>query len=390
MLRFTRYLHQQSIRCLVVSATPPKATSIPLDRALLGEIPPQVEVTRVASFEPECFVNSWTHPWDKVRRNLFKTFAGLLVPDDQALWIEPAARVAARLARSHQALAILATGPPFSSLIAGARAARRAGVPLVVDFRDDWTGIRRLQGRYSEGRQRKEEALEQSVLQQSQAILTVTPTLVQQIGQRSGHPERVKLLYNGFDPEHFPNPAQGFGDGSVFYAGSLYQKREPDGFFQAWQRFRQSSPLSALRFELAGPVADDCRHYFEPARADCAWLGFQPHQEVRRRLQQASLNLAWLDPGLSAQAYTGKLLEYLGAQRPVLMLGPVESDAARLLQRSGLGLTLECGDVEGILSVLRRVEEGGWNLQPNLEVIRPFDARQQVAELAAILRQPGG
>lgn len=390
MLRFTRYLREQDFHCHVVCAAPPKATSIPLDPQLLEAIPPDVKVTRLSSFEPECFVNSWSLPWDKIRRNLFKTFAGVLIPDDQALWIERAARATVRQAREQGAQVLLATGPPFSTLMAGIRAGQQCGLPVVVDYRDDWTGVRRSQNLYSAQRQQHEEKLEQEVLSQARAVITVTPTLVEDLKARSPHPERVHLLFNGFDPDHFPSPASGWGDATIFSAGSLYKKREPDGFVQAWQAFRQQCPQSRLRFELAGPVADDCRHYFEPVRTDFAWLGFLPHQEVRRRLQQASLNLAWLDPTLSGQAYTGKLLEYLGARRPVLMLGPPQSAAAQLLKDSGLGFTLECGDVPGILAALQRLDADQWPCQPNSPIIEPFDVRQQVAQLAAILREATG
>lgn len=386
VVRFTRYLHEQDWSCRVVCAQPPRASSVPLDPELVAEIPPQVQVLRVPSFEPECYVNSWSRPWDKIRRNLFKSFAGWLIPDDQALWIERAARAACSTAQEHHARVIVATGPPFSTLLAGARASRGSGLPLVVDFRDDWTGIRRSRAVYSPARQQREESLEREVLQQAAAVITVTPTLVDDLKRRSPHPERIYLLPNGFDPAHFPQPAEGLGDGVVFYAGSLYPQREPQAFFEAWARYRdESSPR--LRFELAGPVTDDCRHYFEPVRDHCRWLGFLSHQEVRLRLQRASLNLLWLDPYLSAQALTGKLLEYLGARRPVLLLGPTGSAAARLVAEAGLGCAVEIDDVEGILEQLRRADRGQWTCRPNDEAIAPYDVRRQVRELSDILRK---
>lgn len=381
VVRFTRYLHEQGFQTTVVCAQPPPASSVPLDPDLVFEIPPEVSVCRVPSFEPECYVNSWSRPWDKIRRNLFKTFAGVLVPDDQALWIERAARATCQ----QKGQVIVATGPPFSTMLAGLRASQRSGLPLVLDFRDDWTGIRRSKNVYRPTRQAREEALERAVLEHAQAVITVTPTLVDDLKQRSPHPERLHLLPNGFDPDHFPEPARGFGDGVVFYAGSLYPKREPQAFFEAWSQYQQAqSPR--LRFELAGPVTDDCRHYFEPQRTDCRWLGFLGHHEVRRRLQQSSLNLLWLDPYLSAQALTGKLLEYLGARRPVLLLGPTQSAAAQLVQRAGLGCAVEIDDVAGILAQLQRADRGEWPCQPDNEAIAPYDVRRQVKQLAAILR----
>lgn len=383
ILRFTRYLSEQDFECHVLAAEPVRAASVPLDPELLEEVPAIVPVRRLRTFEPECFVNNWSHPWDKIRRNFLKMFAAMLVPDDQAMWIDQAAGAAVEMARKIKADVLLATGPPFSTLLAGQRAAEITGLPLVVDFRDDWTLLRRNLKLLTPARQKREEELEQRVLRIAAGVITVTPPLYEEMKARSPHPERVHMLPNGFDPEHFAGLSAGSGDGSVFSAGSLYAKREPEGFFQAWERFRQHN--DNLRFELAGPVADDCRHYFPENRPDCRWLGFLPHREVRRRLMRASLNLAWLDPYLSVQSYTGKLLEYLGARRPVLMLGAPESAAADLLERSGLGFTVPVDDVDGIVAALEKIARGDWQPHPDDSVIAPFNARQQVAELATIL-----
>lgn len=384
ILRFTRYLSEHGFECHVICAQPARAASVPLDPELVEEVPPQVKVHRLRTFEPECFLNHWSHPWDKVRRNFFKIFAAMLIPDDQAMWIDQGAGAAIRLARQIQADVLLATGPPFSTLLAGQRAAESTGLPLVVDYRDDWTLLRRNLKMLSRARQNREEELEQRVLRTAAAVITVTPPLAQEMKARSPHPERVHLLPNGFDPEHFSGLlGDSQGDGVVFSAGSLYAKREPAGFFRAWDRFRQQG--GAFRFELAGPVTDDCRHYFPSDRADCRWLGFLPHREIRRRLAGASLNLAWLDPYLSLQSYTGKLLEYLGAGRPVLMLGAPQSAAAELLQKSGLGFTVPVDDEDGIVAALEKIARGDWQSHPDESVIAPYNARRQVAELAAIL-----
>lgn len=385
ILRFTRYLSEQGFECHVICAQPARAASVPLDPELVGEVPPHVQVHRLNPFEPECFINHWSHPWDKFRRNLLKIFAAMLVPDDQAMWIDQAAGACIRLAGKIGADILFATGPPFSTLLAGQRAAEMSGIPLVVDFRDDWTLLRRNLKMLPAARQQREEELEQRVLNTAAGVLTVTPPLAEEMKARSPHPERVHMLPNGFDPLHFSGRSNEEPDGVVFSAGSLYAKREPAGWFRAWERFHRAG--GELRFELAGPVTEDCRHYFPPNRPDCRWLGFLPHREVRRRLRQASLNLAWLDPHLSVQSYTGKLLEYLGAGRPVLMLGAPESAAADLLTRSGLGFTVPVDDEDGIIAALEKIARGDWKPQPDDSVIAPFNARQQVAELAAIFNE---
>ena len=64
-----------------------------------------------------------------------------------------------------------------------------------------------------------------------------------------------------------------------------------------------------------------------------------------------------------------------------------ESAAADLLTRSGLGFTVPVDDEDGIIAALEKIARGDWKPQPDDSVIAPFNARQQVAELAAIFNE---
>ena len=53
---------------------------------------------------------------------------------------------------------------------------------------------------------------------------------------------------------------------------------------------------------------------------------------------------------------TGKLFEYLGAERPVLVLGD-DSEAARIVREAGAGLAAPSADPEAIAAALERLPE---------------------------------
>src|SRR5260221_744257 len=59
------------------------------------------------------------------------------LPDEWSGWIPPA--LAAGLMRARRADLILATGPPFSGIVAAAVLAKASHRPLVLDYRDPWT-----------------------------------------------------------------------------------------------------------------------------------------------------------------------------------------------------------------------------------------------------------
>src|SRR5262249_44753859 len=53
----------------------------------------------------------------------------------------------------------------------------------------------------------------------------------------------------------------------------------------------------------------------------------------------------------------GKLFEALGLAKPVLLIGPIESDAAKIVSKSGLGASFNGHDTNGMCVFLRKLME---------------------------------
>ncbi|MCX6259521.1 MAG: glycosyl transferase family 1, partial [Bacteroidia bacterium] len=54
----------------------------------------------------------------------------------------------------------------------------------------------------------------------------------------------------------------------------------------------------------------------------------------------------------SRSIITGKLFEYLASGKPVICLGPVDGDAAKILEETGHGKTFDYNDSAGISEYL--------------------------------------
>ena len=71
-----------------------------------------------------------------------------------------------------------------------------------------------------------------------------------------------------------------------------------------------------------------------------------------------------------AGAVPGKLFDYFGAQRPILVIGPPDSEAARIVHRTGRGLAADSSSPRCIAVALRRLlactsqTEASLNLEP--------------------------
>lgn len=390
-LRFCRYLRDYGFEPSVVCVEPHPNVGEPRDSELSQEIPPGVRVVRVGCLEPENYRNSWDYPWEKIRRNLFKTFDFLLMPDDRALWVRPASHAVMNLAKEIGAKLIWATAQPFSTLVAGMMASHKLRIPLVSDFRDDWTTSSALFRRNEPARLAKERQLEQKVLGASAAVVTVTPGIVEALKTRSPYPDRVHFLPNGFDPAHYPKgpdrkSTEDTGTLILCHTGGIYQHRSPEPVFRLMERLSHSRPNLKVVARFMGRVDRDSQHHF-----DSTWpgivenLGFCNHTQVRQALMNSDLNLLILERVERAEwLYTGKVFDYLGAGRPILMFGPVHSPLADMIRQSGLGECVDWDDLAGaerfVLDLLENPR------QPNQQIIDQFDARQQTGRLALIFR----
>src|SRR5205807_913119 len=126
--------------------------SVPVrDESLVAEIPPQAVIRRARPWEPSYAVKGMVaarepagaHPLRTVGRLARNLVHGvvktLLQPDPQVLWLPGAMRQGLKLLREIRHDVILATAPPFSSFLVAARLSRKTGLPLILDYRDEWT-----------------------------------------------------------------------------------------------------------------------------------------------------------------------------------------------------------------------------------------------------------
>ncbi len=89
---------------------------------------------------------------------------------------------------------------------------------------------------------------------------------------------------------------------------------------------------------------------------------------------------------------SGKVFEYLAAERPILALVPPDGAAAELIRDAGAGVVVAPEDVEGIKAALRELHErwraGTLDAPPlSEEWRRRVSRRTRVEELARLLER---
>jgi glycosyltransferase involved in cell wall biosynthesis len=228
---------------------------------------------------------------------------------------------------------VLASAPPHSGLIVARRIARACRVPWIAELRDPWTD----DPYYNLPRWRwwLDRLLERSILNDSAGLVAVTPLRAEIFARRFRQP--VACVQNGYVEEDFPADRSGPPAGdlvSILYTGNIYQGyRDPSALFRAIELLGNERQRVAVHFY--GPTEEDIYGLSaaQPVRARIV-----VHDRVSYRASLALqcsadvlLLLQWADRR-EAGNIPAKFYEYLGARRPILMLGYEHGNLAEMVR----------------------------------------------------------
>jgi glycosyltransferase involved in cell wall biosynthesis len=203
----------------------------------------------------------------------------------------------------------------------------------------------------------------------------------------------VTTIPNGSDFDDFAglerSPSDRF---RITHAGSFFGKRDPRPFLAALKQ----SGLEDVVVRFLGDFRSADREWAETLELGDR-LELIPYASRRRslELQRDSEALLLLIPeagGRGRGVLSGKVFEYLAAERPILAVVPPEGAAARLIEEAGAGVVVAPEDVEGIASALQdlyaRWREGTLDGPPlSDEWRRRVSRRTRSEELVRVLEQ---
>ncbi len=318
----------------------------------------------------------------------------LLVPDENVPWSTFALPIAIRLVRREKIDVVLTTSPPPSLHLLGAAVKRTTGAAWVADLRDPLTSHPHRRGYESQLARLKEKSVGgvgRLVASQSDAIVAASDAIAEEA--RALEPKsKVVTIANGCDFDDFAGLEHHTSERlRITHTGHFHGKRDPKPFLKALAE----SGLDDVVVRFAGDFRAADRDYAES-------LGLGDRIELlgdvsRRRsleLQRDSEVLLLLIPesgGRGRGVLTGKIYEYLAAERPILAVVPPDGAAGQLVRDTGAGTVVPSDDVEAmreaLLDLHRRWRQGSLDATPLSEDWRRRLARgARVEELADVLR----
>ena len=316
----------------------------------------------------------------------------LLVPDENVPWNLIAIPAAIRIARREAIDVVLTTSPPSSVHFVGAAVKRATGARWVADLRDSLVANphRRAERRLVRIKEQGEHGVAALVARYADGIVAAAEAIADET--RALEPKGpVVTIANGSDFDDFAGFEYRRSDRfRITHTGSFFGKRDPRSFLTA---FAESGLDAVARF-----VGD-----FRPADREWAErlhlgdrLELVPYVARRRslELQRDSEALLLLIPdagGRGRGVLSGKVFEYLAAERPILATVPPDGAAADLIRETGAGVVVPPDDVPAIRGALetlhsrwRAGELNGTTL--DAETRRRLSREARVEELVELLR----
>jgi len=277
------------------------------------------------------------------------------IPDRMIDWYPFGRKQAFKLCERFKPSAVYSSSPPETTHLIAAAVKKRFGTPWLADMRDPWTNkINESRGRVPATLDKK---LERLTLGRADGIIAVADGIIDQLGVTAPQGHAV-LQPNGFDEDDFNSVAAIESDRlklNILFAGRFnYPSRDPRPLLEALRRLRDAGrDISMMQFDYAGING---KLLLELARkqgveSNVNVLGLVPHKEsiARQKGASALFYIQW-EPG-GERYQSGKLLEYLGARRPVLALMPTPGKKSNEFMKStrvGV-IARNTDDVTGIL-----------------------------------------
>jgi len=317
-----------------------------------------------------------------------------LVPDENVSWNITAIPAAIRIVRNEGIDVVVTTSPPSSVHLIGAAVKRATGVKWVADLRDSVVAHphRSAERLIVRAKEQGEHAVAKLIAHSADAITCVSDAIAEEMRERSPRGP-VLTIANGSDFDDFAGldhqPSDRF---RLTHTGSFFGKRDPRPFLTALKQ----SGLEDVVVRFLGDFRAADREWAEGLE-----LGDRfeliPYAPRRRslELQRDSEALLLLIPeagGRGKGVLSGKVFEYLAAERPILAVVPPDGAAAGLIRETGAGVVVAPDDVDGMVAALSDLH-GRWqagvleDAPLSQEWRRKVSRRTRSEELARVLEQ---
>ena len=352
---FAKHLKSLGWEPIVVTVDEEKASYGVLDESLNQEVD-GIRVIKTSTREPLQLYSRLTTgskkkgiPQGEVKRkSVFGKLSAFIrgnffIPDARIGWVPFALKAARKIIAKEQIKTIITTGPPHSSHLIGLQLQKEFKVNWFVDFRDPWSDVFYNKDLYRRSRAvSKDLKLELQVLQAAQGIITTVGGRIHESLIEKAPAQKFYALPNGFDSELMNRVTVEKNSHylHVVYTGLLTHNQPYNGVFKILNDLSATQPI---KLSLAGNIAPDIINEIKVSfpKIDTIFHGYLSHKEAVGLMKSANLLINFIFIGAQTQMISGKILEYIATEIPILSIGNPDSEAAKFLEQGTAAVMLD-------------------------------------------------
>ena len=324
-------------------------------------------------------------------------------PDQLGAWKKPVLRAIDRFMSTQQYRpdVLVTFAFPLIDNVIGLELKRRLKLPWLAHFSDPWVDSPfRTDDRLTRALNAK---LEQKVIEGADALVFTSGETAALVMQKYDPALRskVRIVPHAYEPHLFSGaPKTKQGPLVIRYLGDLYLSRTPKPLFRALEVLSSTDPelLKKFRFEVVGDFHDLNLEQMGLSHLPEGLVVFRPRVNYCDSLlmMTTAAGLMVIDAPVEKNAESvflpSKLIEYVGADRPILGLTP-PGTASYLISRLG-GWVADPGSEEQVVGVVREFLSFVWERRDDLvngwsrsEVREEFEAKVVAEKFHRVLME---
>jgi glycosyltransferase involved in cell wall biosynthesis len=402
-LKFVKYLPDFDIQPIVY--IPENPTYPIVDVNLEKEVSEKAIILKNKIFEPYQLasifsknktkkISSGIIPNQKKQTFLDKTLlwirGNLFIPDARVYWVKPSVAYLEKYIDENNIDTIITSGPPHSLHLIGLELKQKMNISWFADFRDPWTTIGYHKSlRLSTRAERKHKALEYQVLNTADTVIVTSKTTKTEFEAITNKP--IAIITNGYDSE----PATKITLDSKFslaHIGSFLSERNPAILWESLAELLKEIPDFKLHLELKliGAISQEVLDAISQFGLNSYLnnLGYVSHSEaVAHQRNSQVLLLIEINSEETKSIIPGKLFEYMVSNRPIIAIGPKDSDFAEIITGTNTGVFFQYTEKEKlkntIVSYYNQFLEG--KLQSYAVGLQKYSRKNLTKDLAQLI-----
>ncbi|WP_366184094.1 glycosyltransferase family 4 protein [Flavobacterium ovatum] len=404
-LKFVKYLPEFGIQPVVY--VPENPTYPIVDQKLVNEVSEKAIVLKQPIFEPYQLasffsknktkkISSGIIPNKKKQSTLDKVFlwirGNLFIPDARKYWVKPSVAYLEKYIQENNIDIIITSGPPHSLHLIGLALKQKLSVKWFADFRDPWTTIGYHKSlRLSDFAANKHKKLEYKVLNSADTIIVTSKTTKIEFQAITSKP--IQVITNGYDVEPVGNQVLD-NKFSLAHIGSFLSERNPAILWESLVELitEISSFKENLEIKLIGAVSQEVLETISQFGLNNYLnnLGYVSHEEaIAHQKKSQVLLLVEIDSEDTKSIIPGKLFEYMVSNRPILAIGPHDSDFSEIITGTNTGVFFTYTEKEKLKNQIsayyNQFLEG--KLQSHGIGLQKYSRKNLTKDLVAILNQ---